>query len=176
MAYKTSEAAKRVGKSPTWVRDKTAAFGDCGFSKIATPGKGKTRAYNDQDIIILATIADRKSEGVDNDAIRADLTAGEFVTVPPGAASSSPHRSTPDPGEGQLMTEREARISLQFAGLQGEFNTIKADNERYRTDLKAMTERAVRAETILEILSNSPGQESPPEEEKRPPAWQFWRR
>ncbi len=56
------------------------------------------------------------------------------------------------------MTEREARISLEFAHLQGEFKTIKADNERYRTDLQTMTERAVKAETERDILRDSPGQ------------------
>jgi len=80
---KTGEVARRIDVSDNSVRNWTKAFGDF-LSKSGRGGNNRTRRYDEEDVITLATIAELRNMGLTFDAVRTSLESGKRVdSVPP---------------------------------------------------------------------------------------------
>ena len=146
---KVGQVAKQIGASPTWVRDNTKQFATL-LSPTATPPKGGTRLYTDDDLAVLVTIKRMKAEGQDNQAIEASLAAGEPLDRPPDPPDSRqdvPLQST------ALMSQARAEVALY----QGKIEAVEDERDRLVIQLAnaqashmAEVERRAAAEAKLE--------------------------
>ncbi len=181
--YTVSEVAKRAKYSPGSIRNWTAQFTDH-LSEETRPPQGEARAYSDHDLAVMLTIARLKREKRKPAEIRAALDSGELVDLPPEGQETRPAGETPRPEEGILMTEREARLSTDYARLAGQLDALELERDMLRDQWQSEREallaaeiRATKAETKLEIYEGQPGQETPPEaksEGSKRPWWKFW--
>lgn len=164
-----------IGTVRQWVKDfeHTAAF-----SSQATPEKGRTRIFTDDDLIVLWTIRVMRAERRTTDEIAEALAAGErYHPQEETAASSSSSTGDDDEGEGETAEAAELASSLQQALAIYE-NRLAAYDERIEAltdDLLSMQERAVKAETELRILRDQ-AHDKTPQDEKTADQPGFWAR
>ena len=177
--YSVTEAAARIGRSPSSVRNYTDQFGADYMSQGARAA-GVNRLYDAQDLVILATIAGLKKARKPLEEIKATLDAGELVDLPPGQQESP--RSDDIAGPEQLalisqLTIRAAKFEGQVEQLDKDIEDTKQQLQSERSSRLAAEIRATKAETELEILRGPPGQETPAaanSEGSKRPWWKFW--
>lgn len=159
------QAAKRLEISQSSVRNYSKWFSDF-FSDAAVPPKGQQRLFDDEDLKLLATIARLKRQGVDDNGIKEELSAGQLDDV----ANELP----PEPNAIMVM-----QLSSTLASREGELTATKEERDRLLDDLETerqarrqSDERATAAETELKILRELTERQAP--EEERPLTW--WQR
>jgi hypothetical protein len=187
MAYKVGSVAKRVGRSPTWIRKNTAAFAEF-FSDTANPPQGKTRVYNDRDLQVLLTIDERRNLEKSDDEIRADLVADLIVDLPP-TALETPQKGRKDKSP-VAITEREIQLSRAHAEVKGKLDIVENELDYFKVQLAErdetigeLRERAAAAEAVLEridqqavisVVHSQATQQGVDSIERGRPWWKFW--
>lgn len=173
-----SDVAKRLDQSPSTIRAWSDEFADF-LSAEATPGKGKTRVYNEDDMGVFSLVASMRQDGKPYEAIQKAiqeaLDSGEGLSRPQEEAGG------PTTGTGLTLYQMTALLSEQ----RGRMQTLEEERDFLREENRKLTERAVRAETLLEASREGERLESPgtptgaavqAQSEGRRPWWKFWGR
>jgi len=166
----TVDLEKRLGVTRQTISNWTNKFADL-LSPGSTPAKGQVRHYNDADIGIMASIAHYRSQKRSYADIRAELEQGHTIPagdVPPMDIIERPEFAPVTFFE-NILSEMQGLYNAQIEHLQG-------DVESERAARLEAEKRAAIAETKADMLSNQVDQLTAEKSEKRPPAWQFWRR
>jgi len=177
--YSVTEAATRIGRSPSSVRNYTDQFGADYMSQGARAA-GANRLYDSQDLAILATITDLKKARKPLEEIKATLDAGELVDLAPEQQERPQRDDIGGPDQLALISQltiRAAKFEGQVEQLDKDMEDTKQQLESERSARLAAEIRATKAETELEILRGPPGQEPAPEaqsEATKRPWWKFW--
>lgn len=156
MAYRTGEAAKMVDIAPTTVRGWTAEYADY-FSNLARPPKGKARSFTFDDLTVLATIKELRSQQVDRQAVRDALAAGDRIDWQPEPLARIRSRGERTEEHTAMVT----RLSATVAKYQGELGAVKEERDRLisqlaeaQADQVAAEKRAAGAEARAELLAS----------------------
>ena len=165
MAHTTGRAAKLAAIAPTTVRVWTAEYAEF-FSDQATPPKGKQRAYTADDIALLLTISELRSEQKPEEIIHEDLRAGRRVAYEEVPADTAVDQ--------QRQLAVVTQLSYDLAQTRGERDTIEAERDRLLGDLDDEREarlgaeiRATAAETEVRLLRERDDEEPAAGDEKR---------
>jgi DNA-binding transcriptional MerR regulator len=153
--YTVSQVSKALGKSISTIQKIwTVEYAEFLSSK-ATPGKGKTRLYSDEDLAIFQTIALLRDQQMPHKQVKERLAEGERLEPPegpvsparPDAQAVSPSAQAPaepglayDQGVDSLIDrivdaeKRFAIAELKVETLQAELNRLKGVEEPTVTD------------------------------------------
>ena len=171
MAYSTSQSAKLASISPSSVRAWTAVYNTF-FTETARPPKGQKRSYMPDDIALLLTIKELKSENREEAHIIATLADGYRVNYVEPPSDDAPVQSDTTNG---LITKLTATV----ANFEGQLTTITNERDRLITRLdKSHTAaldaeiRATAAETEVKLLREQMSRET--HEGKDKPARPSW--
>jgi len=128
---KTGQLANRLNTHPNTVRQWCALYSKHLSNGAIGKGRRATRQLTDQDAIVLATVADYRSQGLTHDQIKQALDAGKFVDnlpdVPTPEVEEMRDRILPVP-----MPEYQRAINMlevkdnQIATLEANFGDAQA--------------------------------------------------
>jgi len=148
----TNDIAPLFGVQAQTIRRWTEAYSDF-LSEGANPPKGDTRLFDDDDIGIFALIAEMNRINEPKRNIIAALRAGERGTLPEAtkdvAQTDSKYKLLV-----QIESLREDLEATQKARIEAEalLARSESENQTLKDEIKALTERALRAEIELEKL------------------------
>jgi len=156
--FSVTQVARVVGIAPNTVRAWTDRF-----DIDAQAEAGEERRYTAEDVSLLRSVKLMRDQGESMKRIAPRIADGERLEPsaekPPNLSEAPQKRATGDPGS-SVITEREARISTEYAKLQGEFDAIKLERDFLRDQLATaqdrvieLTERAATAEAKLSVIS-----------------------
>jgi DNA-binding transcriptional MerR regulator len=93
------------------------------LSATANPGKGRHRAFSDDDMGVLSLISEMKSEGKTFEDIHAALKNGSRGDAPNAA---------PEEVQALVVSDQEKRLTLEVRFLQRELEALRGQAERGR--------------------------------------------
>ena len=139
--------AKRLDVTTQTVRGWADEYSDF-LSSDATPAKGSTRSFNDDDLKVLVLVASMRADGESFDSIRLALANGRRGTmILPMVPSDESEAGEP---RGSAIITRLATTAARYEGeikqLADERNRLAGELEREREARIAAIERAARAE------------------------------
>ena len=144
--FTVKQVATALGISNTLLRQRGAEYADY-LSDSANPGKGKERKYTEDDVATLQTIEVLRSQNKSEDEITEALVAGERYEPAemPGAKQAAPGK------------DDKALVTSEFAAALQSYETqltkLQQKNDELHNQVLELTERAIRAETKLEVVS-----------------------
>lgn len=137
MNMKTGEVAERLGVSDNTIRNWSREY--IGYLSEQGAGRqlGATREFTQEDVLVLATIAEYRRTGLTHEQISALLDEGKRTNLipPPVAASEERVResvelTTRDQAEIEILQAQLNMLQVQFANnLQEREDAIKAERE-----------------------------------------------
>jgi len=153
--YSPTEASKRAGVSASTVRKYAGEFPTF-FSETATPHKGESRLFTDEDISVLVFIAQRRKNGATDELIESGLLNDDHLTILDEMKRGDQEQAAlveavKDAGSIQLARERERVVMLERqirelrSDAQSNQEMIQAERERFSNDLKALNDRLIEA-------------------------------
>lgn len=189
MSQTVGDLAARLDVTAQTVRTWAAEFGEW-LSPTATPGAGKTRIFTAGDLEVMGYVAQRRAAHTGYEEIKDELARGARLQVPPG--EGEPRASQPTEPPAALALAYEQQLAYQ----RGQLDLLSQEHERTRNELASArnalqdaTERAIRAETLLEQYRTAETPPEPPEPAQGPTIvedpdagkprrrwWQVWRR
>jgi len=145
-----------LGVTPATIRRWSGEFSDY-LSRHASPPRGETRVFSDDDAAVLALVAEMRRVNIDLETITAALAAGERGHWPPdNRQDDAGQAQTADGAPMALVTQLTAKAS----SLEGELKATKTELDRRIAELKDAQnaardaeKRATIAETKLEAVS-----------------------
>jgi DNA-binding transcriptional MerR regulator len=147
------DVAGGLGVGAQTVRDWCEEFKEF-LSPTATPPKGQVRTFSESDLAVLALVARMRSDMTGYDLIKQALGQGERGELPQSEEASASTALV-------IRQQYEQRLSIiqqEMADREGELRATKEERDYLRGHVQQVTERAVRAETELEIFRRSTGQ------------------
>jgi len=172
--YSVSQVARIVGIAPNTVRDWTRKFEIEAQTEVDAE-----RRYSPEDVALLRTVKVLRDQGEPMKRIMPRIAEGERLEPPEGPPDPPELPRDAPASDTALVSQAQAEVSRyrgKIEAVEDERTRLVSQLDDERTALQAMTERAVKAETMLEMVGSSAGQVTSPEGESKPPAWQFWRR
>jgi len=160
--YTVKQVADFLGISTPALRNWGKEYGDY-LSDLATPPKGQTRRYTEDDLLVLNTIAVLKQQGKEPSRIQHDLRVGDYIAVDLPPQEAAGHQQ-----ETALQTESFTQTIALF---EERLNRWEKKIDQLQIDLRAAENRATEAETELRILKEAYA-EKPAQDEKL----SFWQR
>ena len=158
---KTGEVAKRIGVSENSVRNWANEFGEEFLSKLGRGGNRRTRRFDEEDVLVLATIADRRKIGLtyDNirDLLRDEQRVEEVPPLPDPDEEDARHRvqlvPLPELQKWQFQVEHLRSELQRIAELhQAELDRMGKERDTAITDLSDATKRIAELEREAGIL------------------------
>lgn len=145
--------AKYLGVTPATIRRWSSEFGDY-LSPHASPPKGETRIYSDDDAAALALVATMRHANADYQNIIASLAAGDRGQWSP----ESNQRPQDAPGQAETGEGSSFPLVVQLtakaANLEGELTATKAELDRRIDELKEAQTAAQSAEIRAAIAES----------------------
>ena len=148
--YTVKQASKALGISNTTLRQRGAEYAEF-LSDQASPPKGQTRKYTDEDIDVLWTVAALKTQNKTDEEIAAALERGERSkpVEPPGQQEKK--EKTTIPGDDKALVTSEFAAALQ--SYETQLTKLQQKNDELHERLLDAEKRATIAETKLEVVS-----------------------
>lgn len=165
---RTGELEKLFGVSATTIRNWIAEF-EAYLSEAARKLNTKQRAFTEDDILLLATVAKLSAEGLGYTEIHERLKSGERVDHPQIANWGVDTRMVPAATVEQVIESAEIRIELEraraerdqaFKALDQALQRLSEAEDRDQTaqqtiqslqrEIADLRERVGRAEAVLE--------------------------
>lgn len=195
-----SELANRHNVSTTTIRHWTERFSNW---LDVTKGRtsGETRVYSQDDERVIALVAAMRADGQGYDAIQDALERGERGELETSSTLLMLEHMTKEQLVSQLLELRRELDTLtgrydevrqreqelrQLGDTRGQLTELQRRAEQMETELAqlrvahlAARERAIRAETLLQVTSSRDGASNRSDAIQpvtRPRWWQFWRR
>ena len=138
--HSVREAAERIGRSPSSVRNYSNQFAD--YMSQGGREAGENRLFSDQDLAVLATISALKKARKAPEEIKATLDADELVDLPPGEQKGA---KSPDFG-GQEQMALVTQLTASVALFEGELKATKETLEVARLQLETERDARISAE------------------------------
>lgn len=177
---KTGDLARLFGVSDNTIRTWISTFDEF-FSNQARAVNTKQRAYTEDDVIILATIAKLSADNYPHAVIKDKLKAGERVENPSEANFGVDTRMIPAAAMEQVIDSVELRVEIEqirserdrllieLASRDEKIEQLQQENkdlgERLQSEIKDLQRALGRAEGRLEEIeynrkprSDSPGE------------------
>lgn len=166
---KTGEIAERLGVSDNTIRNWSRDYANYLSDQGAGLQPGATREFTQDDVIVLATIAEYRDSGLTHEQISDLLDEGKRTALIPPPPPMNEDRvrenvelTTRERAEVEILTARLNMLQAQFAqALQERENAVKAEREALKridelhqelADAKAsaarMEERASRLDEL----------------------------
>jgi DNA-binding transcriptional MerR regulator len=180
--YSVSQVAKIVGIAPNTVRDWTRKF------ELDVQAEEDTeRRYTSEHVAIFRTVKVLRDQGEPMKRVKPRIAQGERLEPP----KPSPDTPEPPPDGPSQETALVSQAQAEVARYRGKIEAVEDERDRLVKQLAdaqaahlVAIERAAAAEAKLEQIEqkavisvvHSLDGKPPPEGEKKPPAWQFWRR
>jgi DNA-binding transcriptional MerR regulator len=144
---KTGELSQRLGVAPQTIANWINVFSDY-FSDGAQALNTRNRSYEENDLIILFTIAKLSHQGMNYDAIRERLKAGERIE----------NLSTVQFGTDTAMIARSTAESwLDAAAIKTELEITQKERDRLITELQQIKDQLSQQQgenkTLLERIA-----------------------
>lgn len=114
------------------------------LSPRANPGHRQRRAFNGDDLGVLALVATLKAEGLTYTDIHVSLKNGERGELPIHPISDD---------TALITQQQQTALATRINSLQSELNTIIEENERLREELDDEKRRSLRNEVKAEMLT-----------------------
>ncbi|MFP4320838.1 MAG: MerR family transcriptional regulator [Anaerolineales bacterium] len=158
---KTGDLARLFGVSITTIQNWINEFGD----HLSDPAKkigAKQRSFNEDDVLVLATVASLSADGLNYDTIRKRLADGERVEHPGVANYGVDTRMIPTAAVEQLIDATELKIELEqikaerdkllsmLERSEDEKTALRAKVDELQAEMANLRERLGRAEGRLE--------------------------
>lgn len=148
--------AKRLDVTTQTVRGWADEYSDF-LSNDATPAKGGTRSFNDDDLKVLVLVASMRADGESFDSIRLALANGRRGTM---ILPMVPSEENEGDIKGSAIITRLATTAARYEGeikaISDERNRLAGELEREREARIAAIERAARAEASNPLPSPAP--------------------
>ena len=154
MTYQTRHISKLFDVSKETTRVWAREFAQY-LSPTAQPESGQKRVYTSDDLSVFALVAQSKTDGLTYEQIHALLQAGERGNAPhPEVAAIASNES----GKVVQLTRRIMQLERELQAAQshsdkqdGVIEELRQQLEATRAQISTITERAIRAETLLEL-------------------------
>lgn len=145
--FTVSQVAKHLGTTGTTIRNYAGEFSEF-LSPAATPGPGKPRQFDEDDLAVLSTVAVLRGQLASPEAIVAALRAGQRLEPARPAAPEDAHdiaavdaftltlqvfESRLDKAESRLDEERQARLAAELRAVAAE-TELKILREAHTAD------------------------------------------
>ena len=141
MGYSTKHLANLFQVSRETIRTWSGEFGDY-LSTEATPSKGKTRQFNDDDIAVFALVAQMRDARLGVEDIKAMLANGQRGEVPEDASMLI---SNYDERRVEALESQIRDLRMQLIDARQERDIALAKIEGYKERIEELREEAQQA-------------------------------
>jgi len=167
----TGDLVDQFGVTKQTIRSWTAEFAEH-LSPLANPPKGGKRIYEDDDVRVMAAVAQLRQAGRSFADIHGELSEGKRVD--PEEVPSKEIAERPEFAPVSVLEEFAKRIATQYEGQIAQLENERDHLRGQVTDGDQEIGDERKARRIAEV--DAAQLRGRLEELEKPPAWQFWRR
>jgi len=161
-----AQLAQRIGFSAAVLRKWERDFAEFVTSPAGVKGLAKARLYNVDDVLLFATIAQLRTEGLSLDAIRAKLPerlAQARAQLDEGLATARDYLPTETEQQQHVALSLYMDTARQLEATEGELTATREERDYLRERLRELEDalvdaerRAARAEGERDMLAGRP--------------------
>lgn len=136
---KTGQLAKRLKVAPSTVRYWAGEYADYLSERATGRSKGSVRRFNDDDALVLATVADLRDKGLTPEQIHRALANGQRVDNVPELPTEEEQQARDSVA---LVPVSELNRALDLVrNLENQINKLEEDRDTLRISRDAANER-----------------------------------